>query len=493
MKTLSAQSKEAKVTRNTYIHLIIAVALFFLMRYGLLTETNGLTHQGLIVLAVFIPCCYLWCAVDVVWPSLFASVLIIMLGGMSYETAYSLQFGHNVVPQVWGTVMIATAMNETGVMRRVARWIISRKIVHNRPWVFFTLYAMAIYLVGCVGGYLSITLMSMMLAYEISTSIGYTKQDKFYKTLLIITIIVAPITQSALPFGRPISILAYNLTVKYGAEGATLVQFFVLSFLYGLIITLITPQVLRLFYKPDVSKYVHFDDAAIRKEVADTKFSPHGIAASCLMLANITVQVLSTINLPVISAYLSGIGTATISLSMAVLGMIIRIQNKPVIPVEYVHKLPMKVLVIMPTCFLFSAAFTGADYGISSYVGALLRPLLSNMSVLAVMMVSCVIIFIITNFASNVVLVVIGGVAFFPILKEMGATNGELITYGIMMSTMANSAFATAAGSASTNLVVNSDTEMAPGDYYPLVGLMGIVCSIVCCALMIPLGLLLFS
>ena len=64
MSALS-RSKDMK----TYIHSIIGIIIMF--GFGYLPAPEPITPMGMQVLGIFIGLIYLWCLVDLLWPSVF--------------------------------------------------------------------------------------------------------------------------------------------------------------------------------------------------------------------------------------------------------------------------------------------------------------------------------------------------------------------------------------------------------------------------------------
>lgn len=128
-------------------HLIIS-ALLGAVIFLLIPASNGLTDQGVRLLAVFIPTIYLWMTVGggwACWMSVTAGVLLSAYEGVATFTG------------IWGSIfvavlipffMIATVLDESGALEWIVKWMISRKFVHGRPTLFTIMFTLAMLLVS---------------------------------------------------------------------------------------------------------------------------------------------------------------------------------------------------------------------------------------------------------------------------------------------------------------------------------------------------------
>ena len=118
--------------RKNYKHFIIALILFFCVKLFVPTA-NGLTEVGVSVLAVLLPILYLWLTVGTDWVSLLALAAVIMTGVLSATDTYAASMGSSTVIIVITCMALNKVLSDTGVIRKIAHWFLTRDIVRNRP------------------------------------------------------------------------------------------------------------------------------------------------------------------------------------------------------------------------------------------------------------------------------------------------------------------------------------------------------------------------
>lgn len=476
-----------KSAKKTYIHLAIAVVLFFLCRFAIFKPGDILTESGVGLLSVFLPTCYLWITCDVMWPSLLSCLMLAITGVMDMNTVFASSLGNYAPAIIFGYVLVVAALIEGGVLKMISRWIISRKVVQGRPYVFFAIFAIAVIVPGLIGGLTSLVLVGIPLAQEVCNSIGYTKNDKFYKALVCICLVTSPLVESAWPYGKVPSAVAYNICTAYGIT-ISMLDIAKMACIFLAILVAALVLILKFFYKPDVSKFVKFDVEEVKQKMQEEKITAKGKAATVLMILMMIGLFAQTVNIPGISPFFSALGLGGTALLFCVIGMIIHVVGEPIIPGSYAVRTPISAVIFMSCILMYATAVMNSDYGISAYMASLLTPIVSKMGVLPIIMIALIAALVITNFASNLIIFVVLASATFPVLMAQGANPSLMAACGIMLSVMSNCGFLTAAGSTGTGMILATEKELKFKDYAGVIGLAVAACAIIGCAIMIPLG-----
>ena len=127
-----------KDQRNLIIAVIIGALIFFLLPAG-----NGLTEQGVRLLAVFIPTIYLWMTVGGSWASWASISAGVLLSADEGTAAFTGLWGSVFVAVLIPFFMIATVLDESGALEWLVKWMISRKFIHGRPTLFTIMFTLA--------------------------------------------------------------------------------------------------------------------------------------------------------------------------------------------------------------------------------------------------------------------------------------------------------------------------------------------------------------
>ena len=162
-------------------HFLIAVLAGVLL-YFLLPEANGLTKAGIAMLSVFLPTIYLWLTCGTSWTSLLSVTVAVLLGTYAGANAYGTLWGNVVGAAVIPFLMVATVLEESGAFEWIVKWIISRKFIHGRPTLFMIMFTLAMIIISIFTAPQVVAVLFFKLLEDVTTSIGYTKEDGFYKS-----------------------------------------------------------------------------------------------------------------------------------------------------------------------------------------------------------------------------------------------------------------------------------------------------------------------
>lgn len=448
---------DAAKSRKVYIHVLIAVVLFVAIRL-FLDPAGALTEKGVTVLAIFVPLAYLWITVDTAWPSLAAAVLLIAFGVLDSTSVWYEFMGSNTMIQIMGASTACMALVETGAIRWLARYVLSRRWVSSRPYVFIFMFGIVSALVDCLAGPVGAALVMLALVKELREQIGATKDDGFSRVLCMTIMWMLPLGDILIPFGKVVPILGLRMMQAQGISVA-LLDFAKVGWIYTAVSALVSGLILRFVMRPDLSKFQNYDSESIRRDLVENPLTARQISAFVLIVFLLLIQTLTELGIPVISPFLTKLGLGTQAMLVCVLGSLIRIEHKPVIDLHVIlQKVDWSVVFFLGGMFMIAGCFSSADTGIMAWLAGMLMPLTQNVSPLVLMCVGFLLAIVLTNICSNALVVVLVDSVLYMTLLSSGAGSGELIAFGILVVQAASSAFCTPSGS-SASAVVFGDRE----------------------------------
>ena len=193
------------------IHILISVILFVVMRIILGRCTDmGITPAGASALSLFISTIYLWITYGSGWTSLISIALLAFTGICPAGTVLANSFGNSTTVICIGTLALSVALEETGVTTRISNWFITRKFVNNRPYMFMLMFFLAEMVVTYVIEATAAMIVFVTLAKSLLESLGYTKEDKFSKSIYLGVLWLICAAMAATPIGHPVTILMLN-------------------------------------------------------------------------------------------------------------------------------------------------------------------------------------------------------------------------------------------------------------------------------------------
>lgn len=448
------------MTKKNYIILAISLAVGVLIKL-VLPASNGLTESGVALLSVFVPTIILWIGIGTGWTSFLALVALALVGVCDGQSVFNSAWGNSVNTVIIPMLIIVQVMIDSGAMMHIAKWILSRKIVRGHPYVFMLLLCVAISVLGTVVYPVVMCFIFLKLIDSITESIGCSKQDKFYKALLLITLWVTTVMDAVWPFARPIPTVVMTFLANLGYE-ISIIQWMKFSIPFGLICIGVTLLIIRFLYRPDVSKFKNYDDAAIRQQLKESPINRSGKAASVSVILVIISWVLPFItSLGSISTYLGAIGTPTFAcLAVAVLCIIKNENGKPVIELSSALAKVNWSLVVFLGAVMFFASYIGrAEFGIVAWFTNMLSGAVEVVSPVVIVIIALLLPMLATNFMSNTVSATISISVFLPILVSLSnGDNSLIIVCAIAIGCVANNAYLTYASSPTSGVILTKDT-----------------------------------
>lgn len=445
--------------RKNYIILFIAVVVGVLIKL-LFPPIGGLTEAGVGMLAVFIPTIILWIGIGTGWTSFLAMSALALTGVMPGQTVFNTLWGNSVNVVIIPMLIIVEVMLDSGAMQYIAEWIISRKIVQGRPYVFFLLLCLAIVLIGTVVYPVVMCFIFLKLIDSVATSIGYTHDDKFYKASLLLTLWISTVTDGIWPFARPIPTVIMAFMSALGYE-INLFGWLSVSIPFGIVCVFAAILVIRFFYRPDCSKFINFNDAAIRKRLKENPINRAGKIATLSMIAVIVCWILPYMSfLGGISEFFGAIGVPTAACIAVALLCLITIDGKPIIELgDALSKVNWSLVVFLGAVMFFAAYLGNEAFGIVEAFKSLLAPIAASVPALVVIAIGVFVSCFATNFMSNTVSATVSTSVFIPVLLSYSTVSVEMVMVtAIAIGCVANCAYLTYASSPTSGVILTDET-----------------------------------
>lgn len=389
--------------KKTYMHLIIAVVLGLIVALAIKPD-NGLTDVGVRVLAVTIPTLYLWLTVNTHWTSILFLGLLVMTGSMTANAVWAGSMGHFAVISMIVFMIMNYCLTETGVIDRVCSWFITRKIVHNRPYVFIGMFFASMLVLGMFMDNLSLAVIYVGIAEVLCKKLGLEKGESFYTCMFMGIMWVDVVISIASPIAHaPCLILMGMMSAQLGID-VSYGQWLLLGIPFAVIMFVVIMICIR-FWKPDTSKYVNYD---VEKEKAEAKkLDIRGKISAVvfiIMLAMILLPELLVSIAPGFSTYWKGVGVIVVAILAVSVLCIIHIDDKPVLDMPAALKtLPMGAVIFAGVVCVMSTPITSELTGINVWMSNVLQPMIANVPPFVVVVILVVLALVMTNFLSNVV------------------------------------------------------------------------------------------
>lgn len=389
--------------KKTYIHYGAALLIGILILL-ILQPTNGLTVVGIRVLAVTIPTLYLWLTVNTHWTSILFMGMLVMTGCMSANEVWAGSMGHFSVITMIVFMILNYCLLQTGVINRVCTWFITRKIVHNRPYVFIGMFFASMMVLGMFMDNLSLAVIYVGIAEVLCKKLGIEKGNSFYTCMFMGIMWVDDIISIASPIAHaPCLILMGMMSAQLGID-VSYGQWFALGVPFAVIMFLAIMLCVRL-WKPDLTAYNNYDIEEEKRNAPrlDLKGKISVIVFLCAVALIILPELFRNV-LPGFSTYWTTCGVVVPAILACAVLCMVSIGGEPILDMPAALKsLPMGAIIFAGVVCVMSTPITSELTGINVWMSNVLQPLLTGVSPFVIVIILTVAALIMTNFFSNVV------------------------------------------------------------------------------------------
>ncbi len=387
---------------KTFINVIIAAIIFFLLKL-LIPPVNGLTPIGVTVIAAFVITVYLWITEGTSWPSLLGIMLFCLSGVKTVNEIFAAAFGSWLIPFLIITMLFSVALSETGVIRRIITWFITRNFVEKKPWAFTTMFLVGIYFVALFMDCTAAAVFVLPLCTELYTMLGFAKGEKYPKMLLIGSIATLLFGFMSTPIGHVIPLMYMGYVQTDFGVTVSMIQYTAMGFPAAFAAFIIMLFYFRLILKPDVSKLMDYNVEMAKKSLPPMSKQEKLVSAGYVisiffwLLPDIGMSII-----PEVAKYVKGLGYVVApSIAIAILN-VIKVDDKPVVDfAKLLPKVSMSLIFLVACMNTLNLVIPAKSAGITLFLGNVVAPTVTNISsgfmIAAVICIWCI---IQTNFMS---------------------------------------------------------------------------------------------
>ena len=215
MSTTALKSKSSPLNLKGYQWALTFVALFLMFANKLLPPIWGLTTLGMSVLCIFVGTMILLLFVALHWPFFVCVMAMISNGVFTLQASMNASVGNNIIWFIILSSMIIMVLSETGVIRRIALWFITRPICKKNPWWFVTMMWLGELLIGSIMDTVGTCMLFSSLTEECLNSVGCKKGSRTGELMVNATQILCGISYGITPIGHPVPALMVGMFSIY--------------------------------------------------------------------------------------------------------------------------------------------------------------------------------------------------------------------------------------------------------------------------------------
>ena len=429
------------------IHYVVVVAFVFLFRF--VPGVAGITSLGMGILGSFIGAIYGWITIGMFWPSIIALAGIGLSVGMNQMLAAG--FGNLVFFGLVFCVPLINVCSDTGTFNWIINKVLTSKAMQGKG--FLTVWVL--FILSYVLGFTNPIIMALVICSFVTTickQVGIEKNEKFPVYVYLGIAFASMLGQVLLPFvGTGLTlVMAYN--AMFPDFPLDFMSYLVFMLPMGIVLITIYTLLCKFVFRVDVSKLSNFKtEGTVAPLNRDQKI------ALGIFLAFIILLVIASLPLGGISAFMAKFGMAGVALIL--LGILDLVKKEDGTRLFHVEKslatVPWGLVLMMAFIMVIATYMNTEETGIASGMAALLTPF-TTLPPLVFIIVALVFAAIMTNFANNMIIIIL----VMPFMFNFASTIG-LAPTGMICLLFIMAQFALATPAASPITAVAMGQEMA--------------------------------
>lgn len=458
----------------SYIHFAIGLLIMLIFRFIPVGVLPNVTEPGLQIMGIFIGTIYLWSTSD---PSVASITAIVMIGLSDFTTAGGALvgcFGNATVIQMLFLMIFMGGLTNRRLTVYIGRWILTRKVIEGKPWVFTTAILLGSYCMSVFIGCFAPIFLFWPVLYGIFEDVGFKKTDEYPKLIIIGVVLGALIGFPVPPYmSNGLALLGNyrgllpnfgNLSEMPGvmiADGT----YFIACFIMGLLLIVSVVLVMRFVFRPDVEPLKDVTIEMLEKNPLPPMNKAqkiYGVSLVVFIFCMLVPSLLPTV--PVLSFLYQN--SLLVPVALTVILCLLRGEDGPVLDMQSV----MGKDFAWPTFWLCTAAIylggvlTNEATGITPFLNTVLSPIFTGMSGAVFTVVLLLVTVVLTNICNSLVIGMIMQPVVLTYCVSAGVNPAPIIT--LLIFTVLLSAACTPAASPFAAMLFGNKDYLTSGDVY---------------------------
>ncbi len=486
-------STQVNVKKDGKFYIHVAITLLLMFGFGYLPPLAPITPVGMKMLGIFIGLIYAWTTTSLLWPTFVGMLAVVSTGIYTMTDFAKISFGHETVVFMILITAFATALDDAGLVKFISSWIISRKIVEGRPWVFTLMILLGAFLGGMLVNALASVIFFWTILYSVCKEFEIKPYEK-YPSLMILGIVFASMTAglTVFPF-RLTGLIVLGAVQSVTQSSIPFAQYILFTLPMGLLLILTYFAIMKFIFRVDLSRMNKISVNFINPQ--DLLLDKRQKCAALLM----ALMVVLLISIDLLKLFLPDLGLTGLLGSWGIIGvmllvislaLVIHIDGEPFMNYRSAAKgIDWDMIYLFAIILPFSTILTSDVTGIKAFLIQTLSPLFVGKSFVFFAAIVLILGTLITNVANNAVLLVIFINICCPICESMGVSPIPLVMCMLFCFQLA---YMTPAASAPAAFVFGNTTWIKASAMYKYIAIILVLLFIVAFAVGLPLASLIF-
>ncbi|MBQ6662153.1 MAG: hypothetical protein IJM69_01280, partial [Firmicutes bacterium] len=388
-----------------WVIIIIACCLMFFNKFIIPDGALGIPSVGWSALCIFFGYMAMVIGVSMTWPTLILILALVTNGIMTMNAAISGSLGHNVFWFVALSGVMLAGIEATGLLRRIAYWLLSRPFLKKSPWLFIGMLFFAALLIGSFMNVSAVCILFASITGEILTGLGQKKGDRFGELIMMGILLFTGLSYGISPIAHPVPILAIDLLADFGR--VNFLQYFAIGLVLGILVILFFLFTLKFIFHLDVSLMKDFDPTSLAAK-QPSKMSKREKAAGLIYLVVVALwllpSVFSLFSEPLYKAFNSIGVVGPVAIGIVVMALV-RIDGEPLLDVgkELKNSIPWNACMTMAAAMVLSSVMSNADNGITTAIAGAVQPLFIGLPAMVFVCIIAIFCNLMTDYSSDTI------------------------------------------------------------------------------------------
>lgn len=393
-------------TKSKNIQIIIGLLIMFIAGY-LVPTWGPVSRMGVQYLCIMIGWIYMSVILGgLLLPSVLSLVACVIPGYFTSSSIVTTTLGNSITLLMIFIFIMVYIFQKTKTGEFLVRWLLSRKIVNGRPYLFTAFFLLAVIVIGAVIGSFGILLLAIALLTAISEVSGMDKKNDWIRFLLIATVALSGTTEVLFPF-KPYSILYMSIfdaqlnTIGAACDGNVWLITQIIMAALSFVTLMITA---RFIFRFDLSKIRELDVTALQTEEFKKMSKKQVIVLLAVIISFFYPFILML--LPKESGVyllLNGVGQYLFMGAVICILCLIKIDGEPIAEINDVFKngTNWQIIFAVGAVLAIGGAMASDDCGVATWLLSIFEGIFGNMNTVAIVVIVGLLSCIITQFFSN--------------------------------------------------------------------------------------------
>lgn len=462
-----------KTSKSKMIQTVISLLIMFVAGYFIPTW-GPVTRMGVQYLCIMIG----WIYMSIVTGGLLLSSVIALTACVipGYYTAASIvstTLGNSITLLMIFIFIMVYIFQKTQTGEFLVRWLLSRKVVNGRPYLFTAFFFIAIIVIGAVIGSFGIILLAIAILDALAEVTGMDKKNDWFRFLLLATVALSGTTEVFFPF-KPYAALYMSIfdaqlnTIGAACDGNTwLITAAIMAVLSFVILMLLA----RFAFKFDLRRMKELDVSVLQTSEFKKMSKKQVIVLISVILTFFYPFILML--LPKESGvylFLNNIGQNLFMGFVICLLCLIHVDGEPIAEIGDVFKngTNWQIIFAVGSVIAIGGAMAADVCGVATWLLSIFQGVFGGMSIVTVVIIVCLLSCIITQFFSNSATAILFLTALAPLAVALYQEGVNVSVFPALIGTGTLTACLLPSGSGQSAIMLSTDIFADDGQQWAL-------------------------